>query len=216
VLNALLRLSLAGPSAEVCPRRKVRQISRNLACTGAPRRVVRRLREERGLVLMELVMTVAIMGIVIGGITGMLVSATKHETALNLEFQAQESARLALSELRVDLHCASSVSPTSGTVSSITLTLSGCPTGSPTGTCSVAWSTVANGTRYDLRRVADASCTHPGTRTWANGLTASSIFAPAWTSRTLPDVAVDFSVAAGNKLPYRLADTIYLRNGVRQ
>jgi Tfp pilus assembly protein PilW len=176
--------------------------------------VVRRLREERGLVLMELVMTVAIMGIVIGGITGMLVSATKHETALNLEFQAQESARLALSELRVDLHCASSVSPTSGR-SPTPLTLSGCPT-SPDRD---PFGRVVDGREWDaprFRRVADASCTHPGTRTWANGLTASSIFAPAWTSRTLPDVAVDFSVAAGNKRPYRLADTIYLRNGVRQ
>jgi type II secretory pathway pseudopilin PulG len=178
--------------------------------------VVRRLRDQRGLVLMELVMTIAIMGLVIGGIMGMLVSATKHETALNLEFQAQEAARLALSELRGDLHCASSVSPTSGTVSSITLTLSGCPTGTLTGTCSVAWSTVANGTRYDLRRVAGATCTHPGTRTWANGLTAAGIFTPAWASRALPDVAVDFSVAAGQRPAYRLADTIYLRNGVRQ
>jgi hypothetical protein len=178
--------------------------------------VVRRLRNERGLVLMELVMTVAIMGLVVGGITTMLVSATKHEAALNLEFQAQESARLALSELRIDLHCASAVSPTSGTVSSIVLALSGCPTGTLTGTCSVTWSTVASGTRYDLRRIAAATCTHPGTRTWANGLTAATIFTPAWTSRTLPDVAVDFSVAAGKKPPYRLADTIYLRNGVRQ
>jgi Tfp pilus assembly protein PilW len=177
--------------------------------------VVRRLRDQRGLVLMELVMTVAIMGLVVGGITTMLVSATKHETALNLEFQAQESARLALSELRIDLHCASAVSPTSGTVSSITLTLTGCPSGTLTATCSVTWSTVANGTRYDFRRVAAASCTHPGTRTWANGLIAPSIFTPAWMSRTLPDVAVDFSVAAGRKPAYRLADTIYLRNGVR-
>jgi hypothetical protein len=165
---------------------------------------------------MELVMTVAILGIVVGGITSMLISATKHEAALNLEFQAQESARLALSELRSDLHCASSVSPASGTVSSITLTLSGCPTGNATGTCSVTWATVAHGTRYDLRRAADASCTHSGSRTWAKSLIAASIFTAAWTSRTLPDVAVDFSVAAGRKRPYRLADTIYLRNGVRQ
>ena len=165
---------------------------------------------------MDLVVTVAILGIVVGAIAGMLVGATKHEAALNLEFQAQEAARQALTELRIDLHCASAVSPTSGTVSSVALTLTGCPTGNPAGTCSVTWSTVANGTRFDLRRVADSSCAHPGTRTWAQGLTAASIFTPAWASRTLPDVAVDFSVAAGKKLPYRLADTIYLRNGARQ
>jgi Tfp pilus assembly protein PilW len=185
-------------------------------CANAFTRAARRLREQRGLVLMELVVTVAFMGLVIGGITSMLVSATKHETALNLEFQAQESARLALSKLRIDLHCASFVAPASGTVAAVALTLTDCPTGIPSGTCSVTWSTVANGARYDLRRVADASCAHPGASTWANGLTAGSIFTPAWASRTLPAVAVDFSVAAGRKRPYRLADTIYLRNGVRQ
>jgi hypothetical protein len=166
--------------------------------------------------LMELVLTMAFMGLIVGGITGMLVSATKHETALNLEFQAQEAARLALTTMRADMHCASAVSPTSGTVSSIALTLTNCSTGISTGTCSVTWSTAASGGRYNLQRVASASCTTPGTRTWAGGLTAGSIFTPAWTSRTLPAVAVDFSIAAGTRPAYRLADTIYLRNGVRR
>ena len=190
-------------------------------------RAVRRLRDERGLVLMELVMTVAILGIVVGGITGMLVSATRHEVALNLGFQAQGSARLALSKLRGDLHCASSVAPTSGTVSSIRLTLAGCPT----GTGSVTWCTVGSVPPYELWRVPAAACTTgtAGSRKWVPapaavgdrpwGLAAAGIFTPAWTSRTLPGVTVDFSVysvAAARRPPYRLVDTIYLRNGVRQ
>jgi len=183
--------------------------------------VIRRLRDPRGFVLMELVVTVALMGLVVGGITSMLISATKHEAALNLEFQAQESARQALSELRSDLHCASSVT---GSGSTITLTL---PTGCPTGTGSVTWCTVGAAAPYALWRIPAGSCTTStvGSRRWVPlavatgdrpaGLTAASIFTPASTLHTLPDVAVDFSVTAGRRPAYRLADTIYLRNGVR-
>jgi type II secretory pathway pseudopilin PulG len=184
-------------------------------------RVVRRLRDERGIVLMELIVTMGILGLVVGGITSMLVSATKHEARLNLQFQAQESARLALTTLRSDLHCASAVSPTSGNVSAITLTLNGCRT----GTGSFTWCTVPNGTRYDLWRIpaAYASCTASttstsGSRLWAQGVSAATIFTPNATthaSAVLPAVGVDFSITAGTSRSYRLTDVIYLRNGAR-
>ena len=216
-------------------RRKVRGICRNLAPApvgaddGRARAfscVVRRLGDQRGFILIELIMTMAILGLVVGGITTMLVSATKHEARLNLQFQAQESARQALIELRYDLHCASAVSLTSGTVAGTAITLS-LPTGCRTGSGSVTWCTVANGIQYDLLRVPGASCTTSGSRRWAEGLVAGNngqvcppssgcaVFAPAWTPQTLPDVAVDFSVAAGTSRSYRLNDVIYLRNGAR-
>jgi prepilin-type N-terminal cleavage/methylation domain-containing protein len=181
-------------------------------------RVVRRVGNEGAFTLAELIMAMAILGLVVGGITGILVSATKHEAALNLEFQAQESARLALTKMRSDVHCAATVSPSSGTASSITLALS---SGCPTGMGSFTWCTAANGTRFDLWRIPSASCTTTtsGSVRWAQGLTAGSIFIPDATVHSgapvLPEVAVDFAVAAGTR-SYRLADKIYLRNGARQ
>ena len=58
----------------------------------------RRLACEGGFTLVELLVTMSVLGIVMSGIAGALVSATRHETALNQEFQAQESVRLALGE----------------------------------------------------------------------------------------------------------------------
>jgi type II secretory pathway pseudopilin PulG len=159
-----------------------------------------------------------VLGIVMSGITGALVSATRHETALNQEFQAQESVRLALSEVRSDLHCGSAISPTSGAASAITVVL---PTGCRTGLGSYTWCTVAAGTRFDLWRVPGTVCstTAAGARRWASALLAGSPFTPDATvhagAPALPDVAVDLRVAAGVR-SYRLADTIYLRNGTRQ
>jgi prepilin-type N-terminal cleavage/methylation domain-containing protein len=176
------------------------------------------LRDERGLTLSELVVTMAILGIVLTGITSTLISATHHEADLNQRFQAQQSARLALSKVRDELHCASAVSPTSGATSVITLTL---PSGCTTGTGSVIWCTVANGSHYDLWRIPGTSCDTAASDSvrWAQKLTTQHAFQPDATAHSgapvLPDVGLTFTVAAGST-SYELTDTIYLRNGVRQ
>jgi hypothetical protein len=163
-------------------------------------------------------MTMGLLGVVMAGIGSALVSATQHETALNREFQAQESVRLALGGLRSDLHCGSTVTPSSGTTALITINL---PTGCPTGVGSFTWCTVAAGVGFDLWRVPGPACatTAVGSRRWAQGLLARYPFTPDATvhagAPVLPDVAVDFAVAAGAR-SYRLTDRIYLRNGTRQ
>jgi prepilin-type N-terminal cleavage/methylation domain-containing protein len=182
----------------------------------AARRVC--LRCERGFTLIELLMTMAILGIVVTAITGVLVSATRHEASLNVQFQSQESARLALSEVRRDLHCASSVSPTSGAQTSITLTL---PSGCQAGSGSFTWCTKANGSTYDLWRIPSSSCTTTtsGSVRWASSLTTGQVFTPDATvhagAPVLPDVSLNFTVAGGTR-NYVVTDTIYLRNGSRQ
>ncbi len=181
-------------------------------------RLISRFGDERGLTLSELVVTMAILAIVLTGITSTLVAATQHEADLNLRFQAQQSARLALSKVREELHCAGAVSPTSGATSAITLTL---PSGCTTGAGSITWCTVARGSLYELWRIPGASCdtTASGSVSWAQKLTTEHAFVPDATAHAgapvLPDVGLTFTVAAGSRL-YQLTDTIYLRNGVRQ
>ncbi len=81
--------------------------------------------------LVELLVTLVILAIVLGGMTQLFVSATRAQTDLTDRFQAQQNARLALDSLRREIHCANLVSPSSISspgVSAITITLGGfCP-----------------------------------------------------------------------------------------
>jgi prepilin-type N-terminal cleavage/methylation domain-containing protein len=72
-------------------------------------RVLRRLREERAYSLVELVTVMAIMSIVMTGITTVFVQGSNAELDMNNRFQAQTSVRLALDKLRQDVHCSSAV-----------------------------------------------------------------------------------------------------------
>jgi prepilin-type N-terminal cleavage/methylation domain-containing protein len=172
--------------------------------------------DERGFTLVELLASMTIMGVVLGGITATLASATGLEADLGTRFQSEQAARQALTKFRTEVHCASAVTPSSGAVASITLTL---PTGCTTGSGSVTWCTVANGSRFDLWRVPGTTCvtSAAGASRWGQALTTQYPFTPDSTVHApavLPSVAVSFSFNAG-KHTYVLADTIYLRNGTR-
>ncbi len=85
----------------------------------------RRLVREDGVTLTEMLMVLAILGIVLGGMTTLFVSASTSQIDQSNRVQAQQNARLALDALRREIHCASAITPDSiptGTAS-ITLTL---------------------------------------------------------------------------------------------
>jgi prepilin-type N-terminal cleavage/methylation domain-containing protein len=63
-----------------------------------------RLRDERGVTLIEMIMVLAILGIVLGGVTTVFIAGSRSELQVNNRFQAQEASRLALSALRKDMH----------------------------------------------------------------------------------------------------------------
>ena len=183
-----------------------------------------RLRSERGYTLVEMLTVLVIMGVVMGGLTTVFVSATNSEADMNNRFQAQLNARLALDKMRREIHCASVATPT-GASSSVTITL---PTYCKTGSGSVTWCTRANGTnRYALYRVPGATCT--GGVLWADYLVPSSTATVCggalcifnYTAQSLSSLAkigVDFPV---NVKPsktvelYELQDDIVLRNSTR-
>jgi prepilin-type N-terminal cleavage/methylation domain-containing protein len=177
------------------------------------RRLWARLRVERGFTLVEMLTVMAIMSVVMGGLTTVFVSASNNEVDMNNRFQAQLNARLALDKFRREVHCATSV--TLNSTSSVTVVLpSGCQNSG-----NVTWCAQGSGSRWGLYRVSGSSCS--GGTKLADYLIRSNIFAystPAAGSRLLPTVSVDFPV---NIKPskttelYELKDDVVLRNGTR-
>ena len=179
---------------------------------------LRRLRcahEEAGYSFVELLTVMAILGVVLGGLTQIFVSGSKAELDLNQRFQAQAVGRLALDKLRTEIHCASTATSTG---SSITLTMpTGCRTASNT---TVTWCTSQVGTsatRYALYRYqGSGSCT--GGTQWADYLTQVSAFTfTQQSSSSLATVRVylPINVTPSKKRTYTLQDDIYLRNSAR-
>ena len=170
---------------------------------------------ERGYSLIELLTSMVIMGIVLGGLTTIFTSGSKAELDMNKRFQAENDGRVALDKIRPELHCASTATSTG---SSLTLTMpTGCKTASNT---TVTWCTSQVGTsttRYALYRY-QGSGTCTGGVQWADYLTQGSIFTftqQSSSSLAMVHVYLPVNLAPGKKRNYTLQDDIYLRNSTR-
>jgi prepilin-type N-terminal cleavage/methylation domain-containing protein len=183
-----------------------------------------RLESEDGYTLVELLITMSILTLVLGAVVTLFVQGSHAEADLNLRFQAQTQARVALDRMRRELHGACSV--TASTSSSATFVLASTTT---PATCSVnvTWCVRGSGSRWGLYRVAGGSCTG-GTR-YADYLlnpttpsTAPALFfdyrAPSAASHNLASIGISLPV---NVKPsratdlYRLEGNVVLRNGGR-
>jgi prepilin-type N-terminal cleavage/methylation domain-containing protein len=188
------------------------------------RRVLRRLRRERGYSLVEMLIVLSILGVVMGSLTTLFVQASNAELDMNNRFQAQLNARLALDKMRREVHCGSVATP-AGASSSVTITL---PSYCKTGSGSITWCTRSVATnRYALYRVVGTTCS--GGVKWADYLVPTStaptcsgalcIFTyTAQSTSSLAKLHVDYPV---NVKPtktvelYELQDDIVLRNSTR-
>jgi prepilin-type N-terminal cleavage/methylation domain-containing protein len=183
----------------------------------AARRLSGRLRrDERGFTLVEMLTVLAMLGLVIAALTTILVAAMNAEREMNRRFASQINARLALDQLRREVHCASSVTPT-GASSSVTIVLgSRCP--SATGGTTVTWCTSGSGARFALYRVVGTTCSTSGKRA-ADFLTSGTVF--VFTPQSPTSLAVLSVTLPVNTRPesgmadYRLEDDIVLRNSTR-
>ena len=182
------------------------------------RRLAALLRGERGYSLVELIVSMGILGTVMASLSTLLVTATTSEMDMNQRFQAQTEARMGLDRLRREVHCATSVSP-AGASSSVTLTIPAtCPTAG--GQTSITWCTVANGAnRWGLWRYTGSTCSGTSGRKWADYVTASSVF--TYTAQSTSKLAtlnvrlpINIKPADGTLL-YTLDDDIVLRNSTR-
>jgi prepilin-type N-terminal cleavage/methylation domain-containing protein len=180
-----------------------------------------RLAESGGYSLIELLVVLAILGIVLAALVQLFVSASHAQVDMTNRFQAQQNARLALDGLRREIHCASAVT---GTTSSITITLGAyCP--SYSGSANVTWCTKdKNGTPggaaapYTLWRY-NGGCGSGTGHQWAGNLTTGTIFAINQpTAGNLGYVSVDLPVdltPSDTMQRYALKDDIVLRNTTR-
>lgn len=182
---------------------------------GVGLRLSRRVRCDRGYSVFELLVVMAIMGIVLGGLTTIFVSGSKAELDLNRRFQAESTGRVALDKLRKEIHCASGATSTGST---LTLTMpTGCTTASNT---TVTWCTSqvgASTTRYRLYRYVGAGTCTGGVQT-ADYLTQASLFTftqQSSASLAMVHVLLPISVKGSNIGKYSLQDDIYLRNTTR-
>jgi prepilin-type N-terminal cleavage/methylation domain-containing protein len=186
----------------------------------------RRLASQEGYTLTELLVTMVILGIVLGGITQLFSAGLRAESDVAFRHQAQGEARNALSYLRQEAHCAASATTsTLGTAPDQTQTLTltpaaGCPR--PSGETSgspIQWCTIRIASyHYQLFRGPGAACNATGKR-YADYLTTGVVFTYTTPSTALGYLSVDFPVDPNSQTTspniYRLKDDIVLRNTVR-
>jgi prepilin-type N-terminal cleavage/methylation domain-containing protein len=194
------------------------------------------LRDEGGYSLVELLVVMAILGVVVGGVTTLFARGINADAQQTARFQSQQDLRVAMDRMRREIHAACTIS-SPGTynspVSSVTLYF---PSDScASGSHAVSWCTTGSAGRYALYRIVSTSCTG-ATQMFADYLTAASIFtylppnshlgtlnggAGAITTQdnsfVLPRLHVDMTISRGtrNAHPYRVWDDIAFRNGPR-
>jgi prepilin-type N-terminal cleavage/methylation domain-containing protein len=112
---------------------------------------LRRSRAEGGYTLIELTMVLAILGVVVGALTTLFVSAMNAEVDANMRFKSQQDARVAVDKMRREIHCSSGITPT-GVSASISVSLPAqCPSAGGSATV-VTYDVVGSGQRFQLRR----------------------------------------------------------------
>jgi type II secretory pathway pseudopilin PulG len=181
--------------------------------------LLRRLRGERGLTLVELIATMAIMLFVITALVQLMTSGTNAENNLNLRFQAQEEARLGLDLLRREVHNACAATVSGGGTQVVLMSQDQNTRGG--FTCNVVdstWCTSGSGTRFTLYRQAGSGACGTGVPR-ADYLISGAIFSlPAPAAGELRKLSIDMTVNREptiTHLQYRLNDAIALRNARR-
>jgi prepilin-type N-terminal cleavage/methylation domain-containing protein len=169
----------------------------------------RLVRDQAGFTLVELIAVMAILGIVLIGLTTTLASGYRSQVDLNRRFQAQQEARLAADRMRREIHCADGL--TLGSPSSVTVYLPGpCPTAGGSDIQVVYDTQLVSTGRYRLRRASVVV---------ADYLTTGNVFsyiAPSSSSLGKLHVSLPVDLTPGdNVAAWKLETDLVLRNTER-
>src|SRR5580765_3105353 len=166
--------------------------------------------EQDGFTLAEMLVVLAIVGVILAGITQLLTSALKSQNDQTNRTQAQTDARLGLDKLRREIRCANGLTTSSGyPASAITITLgSYCPTAGGAA-ATVTWCTkdkngisppVSGAQPYTLWRYTGPVCSGTGTKWASNLVDAPSIAAGKIFGAASGPVATVTSASPGGTL----------------
>jgi prepilin-type N-terminal cleavage/methylation domain-containing protein len=184
---------------------------------------------EDGYSLVEMIIVMAILGVVLAGLSTVFVSGSSAEAHLNQRFQAQQRVRAALDRVRNDVHCASKASAVAiNTYPALRLDVTSCNTATTYDYWCVVSANVSTLVRYNLYRTYSTAAPTAATCTStdasrikiATNLVSSAVFTTNVTPLNgLQVVAVDFKVSGSprNNITdvYELTDSLVARNSTR-
>ena len=167
-----------------------------------------RLAAADGYTLVELLIVMAILGIILGGIGGALVSGQRAQNDTNARVAAQGAARTALDRFEFEARCASY-----GTIlnsgAGVALTM---PSQCPHATGNIAWC-VSGGV---LTRYSGSSTCSGASIAYIDSVTTPTPFSLIWGTSNLPrlQIALAVNTTGRSSDTFRLNDAIAMRNQV--
>ncbi|HEV7133374.1 MAG TPA: type II secretion system protein [Gaiellaceae bacterium] len=198
---------------------------------------MRKLAGEGGLTIVEAIVVMVILGTVLAGITTVFVNGSRAELQNNNRFRAQETARVAMDQLRLDAHnaCAANTANTGGKLIFAFVPLGDSTrcgsTGSNASYPKVIWCALTSptlSTAYALYRstATDSTCTSANGTLEADRVTVNTnLFAlatctggtvcPEQYEAITVNIPVSFKTSTFGA-PYALSQTLALRNAVYQ
>lgn len=172
-----------------------------------------RLRGEGGYSLVELLTVMAILSVVLTGLTTLFVSGSNAQLDQNRRFEAQQAARVAMDALKRDVHCSTAALP--GTTSSNLVLADPCAPGGYVSWCTTA---VTGTTWYALYRAGSSTCSSASANFGTYYTTGSVFTYTQQSTQSLANVHVDLPVnlrSSAASQTYRLVDDVALRNSSR-
>jgi type II secretory pathway pseudopilin PulG len=189
-------------------------------------KLLRRIRSEGGFTLVEMIAVCLLLGVVLTGVTVVMVGGSHAELSNNNNFKAQQVARTALDTMRNDVHnaCAANVG-SSGALLKLAYIPNSDPTqcGAASGNTKVLWCALTSPTvpsMYALYRSTASTCTSSSTLI-ADHVTSNTIWSTASTITVaqMQSVTVTLPVSYTQSTygrSFTLGQTLVLRNTVYQ